>query len=225
MMALPVTCTPATMPSQAAAAAEATAAKAGAAQAAIASKAGFTRRDRAVADLLPDRERDIAVGDLGLGGRVDLVAEPGEAGGGDRDRRGQHRMRPGEAEDAARRAADAGDRALREVRGLAQRGVDPALAGVHLGDLAALLHQHHQRAHAAGERDADVVELEEQHPALHRREPRARGHLPDRRRAALDRGDASRATPVRVRPIAAFISSAEIAPVACAARIAASSAR
>ena len=43
MMALPVTCTPATMPSQAAAAAEATAAKAGAAQAAIASKAGFTR--------------------------------------------------------------------------------------------------------------------------------------------------------------------------------------
>ena len=64
-----------------------------------------------------------------------------------------------------------------------------ALAGVGLRDLRALLDEDHHRVHARGQRHADVVQLVDQVPRLVARQPRRAAHLAERRGPALQRGD------------------------------------
>ncbi|HMQ92845.1 MAG TPA: hypothetical protein PKA33_17820 [Amaricoccus sp.] len=102
---------------------------------------------------------------------VDLVRHARDGGGPQRDCSREDR-------EPSHHAAD-------HLSGLPERGIHTALTSIHLGDLRALLHQHHERVHPARERDADVVQLEKEHPALPRRYGRGTANLPKRGAAPL----------------------------------------
>ena len=167
MIALPVQCTPPTTSRQAAEN-----------QGAIASIAGLQHAHEPVARGLPDRERDVAEADRRLRGGV--------------DRRAACRRSP--RVPARTAAVTSGKRVTTPpiMRAVSRERAAHAalLAAVDLRDLRALLDEHHQRVHARGERDEDVVELEHQHPALEGRGARGAAHRLQRGAAALDRRDA-----------------------------------
>ena len=165
MIALPVQCTPSTTSRQAAEN-----------QGATASIAGLSTRtspSRTVCQTRARRRRSRP----SFRGGVDRRAHAGDRGAAGEDGRGHQR--------------EAGDHAADHPGGVAQRAAHAALlAAVDLRDLRALLDEHHQRVHARGQRDEDVVELEHQHPALEGRGARGAAHRLQGGAAALDRRDA-----------------------------------